>query len=531
MNNLLDPQHALVAAVPEPRAGGARGRRRRRRRGAAVRAPRSDVHAALAGDAGAAGGDHGRSAGARDRDPRAARPGDGSSTTRPSCFTASARVRQARDQASQQLAPADRGRDPRAAPRARSSTTASRDAIDAIERFAEDSQHAARARAADRDRAAARADDRVRDARRRRPATTWRCCSATSRARCRSPTTSAASCASGSCALPQLPNSEAGPSSAPADGPPAPPGAPLTTKTLEDDSFLHSNPYPNTDAPGQTPECEARQRELHQGPPGDRQRPRRPGASHRADQAGAAVRWAERGIGRSRRACWGSSLLAIAAYFIFTKQLPFTNHYTVKAVVHNSNLLVPGSPVRIGGVDVGKVTAIGRYRNTELWRRSRCRSTTRARRSRRRDARGSARGCSSRATSTSTCRRGRRTPGSSPTAARFRSATRSIRCRSTSCSTRCPPDNRRRLQQTLEGFGEAVDTKPSAAEDAHLDPAVRGLTGAQAINKTFDTSAASLRDSAIVSERADRPHRRISSARRLAGSPAPPPGWRAPTAS
>ena len=57
-------------------------------------------------------------------------------------------------------------------------------------------------------------------------------------------------------ALPQLPNSEAGPSSAPADGPPAPAGAPLTIKTLEDDSFLHSNPYPNTDAPGQMAECE-----------------------------------------------------------------------------------------------------------------------------------------------------------------------------------------------------------------------------------------------------------------------------------
>lgn len=57
-------------------------------------------------------------------------------------------------------------------------------------------------------------------------------------------------------ALPQVPNSEAGPSSAPANGPPAPAGAPLTIKTLEDDSFLHSNPYPNTDAPGQMPECE-----------------------------------------------------------------------------------------------------------------------------------------------------------------------------------------------------------------------------------------------------------------------------------
>jgi phospholipid/cholesterol/gamma-HCH transport system substrate-binding protein len=58
-------------------------------------------------------------------------------------------------------------------------------------------------------------------------------------------------------ALPQLPNSEAGPSSAPADGPPVAPGTPQVEASLEDDSFLHSNPYPNTDAPGQTAECEA----------------------------------------------------------------------------------------------------------------------------------------------------------------------------------------------------------------------------------------------------------------------------------
>jgi hypothetical protein len=57
--------------------------------------------------------------------------------------------------------------------------------------------------------------------------------------------------------LPQVPGSEAGPSSAPANGPAAPAGVPLTVKTLEDDSFLHSNPYPNTAAPGQSGECEA----------------------------------------------------------------------------------------------------------------------------------------------------------------------------------------------------------------------------------------------------------------------------------
>ena len=45
-------------------------------------------------------------------------------------------------------------------------------------------------------------------------------------------------------ATPQGPNSESGPSSAPANGP-------------TDDNHLHSNTYPNTVSPGQTPECEA----------------------------------------------------------------------------------------------------------------------------------------------------------------------------------------------------------------------------------------------------------------------------------
>jgi hypothetical protein len=45
-------------------------------------------------------------------------------------------------------------------------------------------------------------------------------------------------------ATPQGPNNEGGPSSAPAAGP-------------NTDNFLHSNPYPNSAAPGQPKECEA----------------------------------------------------------------------------------------------------------------------------------------------------------------------------------------------------------------------------------------------------------------------------------
>ena len=53
--------------------------------------------------------------------------------------------------------------------------------------------------------------------------------------------------------LPQNPNSEAGPSSAPANGP----AVDRIKEPLREDSFLHSNPYPNSAAPGQPHECEA----------------------------------------------------------------------------------------------------------------------------------------------------------------------------------------------------------------------------------------------------------------------------------
>ena len=56
---------------------------------------------------------------------------------------------------------------------------------------------------------------------------------------------------------PQGPNNEGSPSNAPANGPPADPNLPSTQRSLVQDSFLHSNPYPNTAAPGQPRECEA----------------------------------------------------------------------------------------------------------------------------------------------------------------------------------------------------------------------------------------------------------------------------------
>jgi ABC-type transporter Mla subunit MlaD len=69
-----------------------------------------------------------------------------------------------------------------------------------------------------------------------------------------------------------------------------------------------------------------------------------------------------------------------------------------------------------------------------------------------------------------------------------------------------PANVRYRLRQTLQGFGGALDTTPTPAENAGLDPYVRGLTGAEGVNKSFDTSVAALRGSAQVAEALTGPH-------------------------
>jgi phospholipid/cholesterol/gamma-HCH transport system substrate-binding protein len=51
-------------------------------------------------------------------------------------------------------------------------------------------------------------------------------------------------------------------------------------------------------------------------------------------------------------------IVAIGVYLGFTKSIPFVPHYEIKAAFSNANDIKPGSPVRIAGVDVGKVTGV-----------------------------------------------------------------------------------------------------------------------------------------------------------------------------
>ena len=52
----------------------------------------------------------------------------------------------------------------------------------------------------------------------------------------------------------------------------------------------------------------------------------------------------------------------------------------------------------------------------------------------------------------------------------------------------------------MQGFGASLNGQPTAAQDASQDPSVRGLTAAQALNKSLEYSAGAFKASAIVNQ-------------------------------
>jgi len=59
-------------------------------------------------------------------------------------------------------------------------------------------------------------------------------------------------------------------------------------------------------------------------------------------------------------------IILIGSWFAFSKDIPFTHTYKIQAVFENSNLVAPRSPVRIAGIDVGKVVKVDRYKDTDM---------------------------------------------------------------------------------------------------------------------------------------------------------------------
>jgi ABC-type transporter Mla subunit MlaD len=190
-------------------------------------------------------------------------------------------------------------------------------------------------------------------------------------------------------------------------------------------------------------------------------------------------------------------LIVVASYFGFAKDIPFTEGYRVHAVFESSNNLRPGSPVRIAGVNVGKVASVERYRDTDLTEVTLKIDEV---------------GLPIHRDATLKIRPRIFLEGNffvdlkpgSPSAPEVEDGG-TIGPTQTSppvqfdeLLTALQADTREDLQHVLEEYGISLNSKPTAEEDADQDPLVRGLTGGEALNKSYRYSADALKGAALV---------------------------------
>jgi phospholipid/cholesterol/gamma-HCH transport system substrate-binding protein len=210
---------------------------------------------------------------------------------------------------------------------------------------------------------------------------------------------------------------------------------------------------------------------------------------------------------RTRNALILIVLVVIGTYLAWTKAIPFQSHYELHAVFQNAVNIRKDSPVRIAGVNVGKVTAV----------KSVC-------------ADGQSDDCESNASEVTFTVDDNGQPihsdaqieirpriflegnffldvsPGSPSAHSLSSGdTVPITQTATAVQldqilTSLQRPDRANLQKLLEGYGQALNHKPTANDDLTQDPEVQGLTAAQAINKSFGYGQTAARDSAIVAQ-------------------------------
>jgi phospholipid/cholesterol/gamma-HCH transport system substrate-binding protein len=190
-------------------------------------------------------------------------------------------------------------------------------------------------------------------------------------------------------------------------------------------------------------------------------------------------------------------LLAIALYFGFTKHIPGTHGFRLKAQFASVLNIAPKSPVRIAGVNVGQVTSIRRDGDTGVVTMEIAKGGLPIHR----DATAKIRA--------RILLEGNwfvdLQPGtpSSPTV----SSGYTIPVTQTSDPVQLGQildalnsDTRANLQTFLIEYGSALTRKPTPAEDAVQNPAVQGLNAAQALNKSYRDSPQALEGGAIVNQ-------------------------------
>lgn len=194
-------------------------------------------------------------------------------------------------------------------------------------------------------------------------------------------------------------------------------------------------------------------------------------------------------------------LAAIVVYAGFSKHVPFTHGFRVKAVFVNANNVRPNSPVRIAGVNIGKVTKVTAYEGGDGHLSLVTMEIDKQGLPIHKDATLKIRpriflegnefvDLAPGTPNAPTIDDGDTIP-STQTAApvQFDQVLSALQ-----------GDTRDSLKQLLEGYGTALTYAPTGADDQNQDPDVKGKTGAQALNKSIDYAPGALKNASIVNQ-------------------------------
>ena len=193
-------------------------------------------------------------------------------------------------------------------------------------------------------------------------------------------------------------------------------------------------------------------------------------------------------------------LIAVAVYFAFAKDIPFTRGTEIKAVFNETSALGVNSPVRIAGVEVGKVSKVEpaaedatasvitmKIKDEALPLHTDARLKIRPRIFLEGNFFVDVR------------------PGTP--SEELLSDGDVIPATQTAAPVQLDQvlgtlkaNTRKDLKTLLQGYGGALAGKPRAGEDADQDPDTQGETGGKALNDSLEYSGTALRDTSIVND-------------------------------
>jgi len=193
-------------------------------------------------------------------------------------------------------------------------------------------------------------------------------------------------------------------------------------------------------------------------------------------------------------------LIAVGTYFAFTKDIPFTRGYEMTAVFEDTSAVAISSPVRIAGVEVGKVTKV--------------------------EAAGEGSTASKVTMQLSDealplhddatlkirpriflegnffvdVRPGTPSAPDLPDGGTIPSTQTSAPVQIDQVLGTLKSDTREDLRKVLAGFGDAIGGPPKPGEDDDQDPTTQGETAGQSLNDSLADSGEALRGTALVNE-------------------------------